>query len=458
VRKINFIMISMLVFAVFLAGCSSSSKPAAQNSSSPAGSTAAATKAPSSDPVTLRYAIWNKDQAPSYQKIVDAFMKENPNIKVEIQVTPWGNFWDKLFTEIAGGTAPDVFWGHLTRIQSLSEKGALMDISANLKKDNVDLTKYSDAVVKAYTIGDKTYAIPEQWTTLGIYYNKDLLKKAGITEYPKDLSWNPKDGGSFVQFLQKLTLDKNGKHPNEAGFDPKSIVQYGFNYIDKDQIDPGGFIGFPAANGGAILNKEGKLAYDEKLLEAYQFIHDLTYKYYVSPSFTIIKTGGSEAKFIGQQVAVWYDGTWMMKPIKDKASFEWGITGIPSGPAGKVATVLGMGDVINAKTKYPEESWKLVKFIFSKTGQDILGGTGAYFPGLLDSAGTFVDFYKGIGVDASSFVENAKGPSVAAPTTKNYNEWLQIWTKYTSLMITGEMDPKTTLDKIKEEGDPAAVK
>lgn len=221
-----------------------------------------------------------------------------------------------------------------------------------------------------------------------------MLKKAGFNEYPKDLAWNPKDGGTLIPFLQKLTLDKNGKHPNEAGFDPKNIVQYGYNFIDKDQIDPGQFIGYAAQNGGTILNAEGKLAYDDKLLETYQFMYDLTYKYYVAPSYTTIRTGGSEAKFVGQQIAVWNDGNWMMTPLKQKAAFEWGITSIPARPQGKVATTLGMGDVINSKTKYSEESWKLIKFITGKTGQDIIGGTGDYFSGLSDSYASFLDFIK----------------------------------------------------------------
>jgi multiple sugar transport system substrate-binding protein len=456
-KKFNFIVASMLIFAIFLAGCSSS-KPSAGSSSAPGGSpNSDASKAPTSDKqVTLRYAVWGAQ--PTYQKVVDAFMKENPNIKVELQVTPWANFWDKLYTELAGGTAPDVFWGHLTRLPSLMEKGALMDLTANIKKDNIDLTKYSDAITKAYTKDGKNYSIPQQWSTIGIIYNKDLLKKAGYTEYPKDLAWNPKDGGTLIPFLQKLTLDKNGKHPNEAGFDPKNIVQYGYNFVDKDQIDPGQFIGYAAQNGGTILNAEGKLAYDDKLLETYQFMYDLTYKYYVAPSYTTIRTGGSEAKFVGQQIAVWNDGNWMMTPLKQKAAFEWGITTIPDGPKGKVATTLGMGDVINSKTKYPEESWKLIKFITGKTGQDIIGGTGAYFPGLSDSNASFLDFYKAQGIDATPFAENSKLPSVAAPVTKNYNDWLQVWTKYTSLMLSGEMDPKTALDKIKAEGDPVAVK
>ncbi|TBL79080.1 ABC transporter substrate-binding protein [Paenibacillus thalictri] len=457
-KKINFILASLLIIAVFLAGCSSSTKPNAGSGAASDTSTApTASKSPAPQKeVTLRYAVWGAQ--PTYQKVVDAFMKENPNIKVELQVTPWANFWDKLFTELAGGTGPDVFWGHPTRLPSLMEKDVLMDITDKIKKDNIDMSKYSDAITKMYMKDGKNYAIPQQWSTIGIIYNEDLLKKAGFSEYPKDLAWNPKDGGTFVQFLQKLTLDKNGKHPNEAGFDPKNIVQYGYNYIDKDQIDPGQFIGYAAANGGAVLDADGKLAYNDKLLETYQFLYDLTYKYYVAPSYTTIHTGGSEAKFVGQQIAVWNDGNWMMTPLKQKAGFNWKITSIPAGPQGKVATMLGLSDVINAKTKYPEEAWKLIKFITSKTGQDIIGGTGAYFPGNSDSYNAFLDFYKSQGIDATPFAENAKLPSVNAPVTKNYNDWLQIWTKYTSLMLSGEMDPKTTLDKIKAEGDPVAIK
>lgn len=459
----------ILIFS-FLIGCGSQNNNTNSEKQQPADAvneattntaanknTAGATTEKPKEEVTLRYMIWNKTHAPTYQKMIDAFTAQNPHIKVDLQVIPWANFWDKLMTEIAGGTAPDVFWGYLPRVPSFIDKNALLDLTPYIERDGVDLTKYSSSTVAAYQQGGKTYSVPEKWDSLAIYYNQDLLKKAGYDSFPENLTWNPTDGGTFVEFLQKMTLDKNGKHPNEEGFDSKNIVQYGFNFIDKDQVDPGQLIGFAASNGATML-KDNKLANDEKLLETYQFLYDLSFKYYVAPTYTDIRTGGSESKFISQQVAVWMNGQWMMKPIKEKASFAWGITKIPEGPAGRHVLVSGMGDVAYAQTKYPEEAWQFIKFLSGKEGQDILASTGAYWPGYTESIPTFVDHYAQQDIDATPFVEQFNGDTVSSPVAYNYDEWYQVFVKYTSLMLSGELGPKETLDLLQKEGDVAAVK
>lgn len=48
------------------------------------------------DEVTLTYCTWNENQRDSIQATIDGFEAENPNIKVELQITPWGEYWTKL--------------------------------------------------------------------------------------------------------------------------------------------------------------------------------------------------------------------------------------------------------------------------------------------------------------------------------------------------------------------------
>ena len=57
--------------------------------------------------VTLTYGVWS--QQDTMQKLVDEFEKENPNIKVQLQVDPWTDYWTKLQVGAQGGTAPDAF-------------------------------------------------------------------------------------------------------------------------------------------------------------------------------------------------------------------------------------------------------------------------------------------------------------------------------------------------------------
>jgi hypothetical protein len=52
----------------------------------------------------------------------------------------------------------------------------------------------------------------KDWDTIAIFYNKDMMKAAGVDPATlANLDWNPKDGGSFQQLIAKLSIDAAGK-------------------------------------------------------------------------------------------------------------------------------------------------------------------------------------------------------------------------------------------------------
>src|SRR5687767_13825096 len=64
----------------------------------------------SDGPVTLSYAVWDVNQVPVMEELAAAFTREHPNITINVQMTPWDNYWTKLRAAVTGGAAPDVFW------------------------------------------------------------------------------------------------------------------------------------------------------------------------------------------------------------------------------------------------------------------------------------------------------------------------------------------------------------
>ena len=98
----------MIVALVVLSACAAPAAPAEQGAAAPAADGAAteAAAAPASDTtgeqVTITYAIWDNNQLPAHEKIIEAFEAQHPNIKVEPQVVPGGDYWTKLQTAVAG--------------------------------------------------------------------------------------------------------------------------------------------------------------------------------------------------------------------------------------------------------------------------------------------------------------------------------------------------------------------
>jgi len=82
-KKIISVALTSMVMLTSLAGCSSSKTDSGT----------------SGKPVTITYAIWDKNQEPGMRAIADAFTAKNPNIKVKIEVTNW----DQLLYKIRSG-------------------------------------------------------------------------------------------------------------------------------------------------------------------------------------------------------------------------------------------------------------------------------------------------------------------------------------------------------------------
>jgi multiple sugar transport system substrate-binding protein len=179
----------------------------------------------------INYWLWDSSQQPSYQACADAFEKENPDIKIKITQTGWFDYWNALNTAFVSGTAPDVFWDHLSRYPEFIDNGLLVDLAPLIARDKVPTDIYVGGLVKVWGRNGKQYGLPKDWDTIGVVYNRAVLEKAGVD--PKslwDLNWNPKDGGTFGQLLAKLSIDessKNGLDPNfnPTGEDPASKLE-----------------------------------------------------------------------------------------------------------------------------------------------------------------------------------------------------------------------------------------
>lgn len=368
------------LLAVFLAstmltasfvGCSSSS-----NSGGESGTT-------DEQVTTIRYARWGlPEEMNGTKKIIEAFEKENPNIKVTLENSSWDQYWEKIQTEIASNTAPDVMlmdggW----YLSQFAPKGILEDVGALMEKDNMSKDDYFD-VWKTFTYDDKVYAIPRDYNSIVLFYNKDLFDKAGI-EYPSDdMTWD-----EAVEIGKKLTLDANGKNPTEAGFDKDNIAQYGL-YVPFENVDAT-IETLIWQKGGKLFSDDGSECYidSDESKEVFQWLNDLQYKHLVSPTYTAAQKYGEEA-FPTGKFAMVYQGSWLQSSLSD-ADFDWDIAVAPTFD-NKVYCAQSVGNAILASSEKKDAAWKLVKYFSGETGQKIMAESNDSIPVLKSVA---EDFY-----------------------------------------------------------------
>ncbi len=371
-------------------------------------SNASATKG--SEPVTIKYIHWDSAQIPAYQQVANDFMVKNPDIKIEISQMGWDDYWTSLQTDMAAGTAPDVFTDHLSKYMDFASKGQLLDLEPFVKKDGLDTSIYMNKLDTLWTTQDgKRYGLPKDWDTIAIVYNKTALDKAGIThEEANNLTWNAKDGGTFEKFIAKLSIDKNGNNGLSPKFDPKNVAQYGLAISHMDDRGQGQFSPFAVANGWMYTDGLFNANYhydDPKFIETIDWLVKMAKKGYLA-SFEATQNGANSV-FLAGQCATTLDGSWMIGTYTANEAFPIGFARLPTGPDGRKSMINGLGDSIWVGSKHPEESWRWLKYLASEEAQKTVGTFGVVFPAIKSGVDNALATYGSKNIDVSAFTDEA---------------------------------------------------
>jgi multiple sugar transport system substrate-binding protein len=148
----------------------------------------------------------------------------------------------------------------------------------------------------------------------GLYFNVDLFEAAGLD--PLDAT-QPLSGEEFLEVARQLTLDANGLHPGDDGFDSDNIVQYGVNQHTNHHA----FFqwwAFYRQQGGELISADGtSCAMDlDKAAAAWEWQQDLVYTHMVAPQ------GQTDypADFYSGRTAMLIDGPWRMVSLEQQAA------------------------------------------------------------------------------------------------------------------------------------------
>jgi ABC-type glycerol-3-phosphate transport system substrate-binding protein len=130
------------------------------------------------NPATVRMWSWYGEQKDEFPKLVAKFQEQNPNIKVENRVfgTP-DQYLPALQAAVAAGDPPEIFAPH-TRALTYGTGGISADLKPALGEQL--LSDVFESANQEYTLDGKQYAVGWMAQTFGIFYNPDLMQKAGV--------------------------------------------------------------------------------------------------------------------------------------------------------------------------------------------------------------------------------------------------------------------------------------
>jgi len=311
-RKLSVGLILFMMLAMVLSACGGAAPAAPADT---AADTAAVAEAPAAeptpvinnfgeceDPLVLWHGLTGSDGA-VFAELLQQFSEANPDVCLNSEGYPWDIFFQKYPTAVAAGTPPDMVIFHAAEVNQMANEGLMTPMDDIIFNDGtLDKADFNEVLIEGISVNGQTMAVPFDNHGWLLWYNTKLMADAGLD--PEVL---PQNGAEFIEMAQQLTVDVNGKHPNEEGFDKDNVAVWAIDYTWPRFTIPTTLWQF----GGGVVSEDGTTATlsSPESIAAVQFWHDLMYKYNVAPPAVPGKTWAGDLYKNNQLVFMW-EGTW----------------------------------------------------------------------------------------------------------------------------------------------------
>jgi multiple sugar transport system substrate-binding protein len=335
--------------------------------------------------VTLTYTSWDPNEAKGLRVVADEFEKANPDIKINMETTPWDQYWTKLEAASTGGNMPDIVTMHSNESYKYMSNGMLMNLDEVVEENNIDMNNFTEGISDLYTYDDSLYAIPKDVTTIGLWYNKELFDEAGLSYPDETWTWD-----TLVENAKKLTNLDEGIY----GFAAPNVGQDGYN-------------SFVFQNEGKILNDDQTASdfTNPNTIEALKWWVDLSLKEKVSPTAEQFSENDPTSYLESGRVAMITQGSWMATQFRDNeyTNENIDVAVLPKGKT-RATQINGLGWAVSANTEHPEEAKKFIAFLASEKANEIQAQEGTAIPAYKGLGEEWVKSFDGV-FDVQSFVD-----------------------------------------------------
>ena len=389
----------------------------------------------------LSFGIWDEKQRPVMEAMIQAYEKTHENVKIDIQLTPYkgGEYWTKLEAAATGGTAPDVFWLNVLHAEDYYDGGILLDLNDYLKKSDLDLEKnFPEALVKSYNFEDKQIAIPKDFDTNALWYNKEIFDKAGVA-YPTD-DWIYDDLVAACKDLKAAGLDE-GVYPFACPIDFQTWY-YPTVY----------------ANGGWILNADKtETGYtDPKTQGGIQCWIDLLEEGY-SPTAAALSETLPDAMFEGGSLAMVLAGSYMTPEYtsNDAINTKINLVEFPEFNGKEPNVINGLGYAVFAGSKNKDAAADFALWLGSEEAMKIQGESGVVISARNDAQKYFADSNKDLNLAAYT---NHSGEANPLPVCKSVAEIYDVELEALKAAYSGEKPLADVCAQLKTDADAILAK
>ncbi len=303
----------------------------------------------------------------AYQTLVAAFEAAHPEIPVElIHVPSASDYRLRLGTDFAAGDPADVVLVNYRRFAPFAAMGALEPLAPYLRRsDLISDSDFFPQATDAFRWRGQLMCIPQNISSLVVYYDKDLFDAAGLAYPSDDWTWD-----EFLATAKALTQDLDGDDVTD---------QYGLGTeASIFRVAP-----FVWGNGGELVVMESglrpiRLALNSRAArEALEWFVALQTEHGVVPDALAEAAEDSESRFLNGRTAMFLDSRRGTPTARAIDGFDWDVAALPTGqvPAGILHSD---AYCMAAATPDKEAAWTFIEFANSLEGQAIVAPIRAH--------------------------------------------------------------------------------
>jgi multiple sugar transport system substrate-binding protein len=336
----------------------------------------------------------------------------------KVKVIPASNLTQQLTQAMAGGSPPDLFYGAPAQFQSLAKAGTLAVTGDKISNPS----DFYPPLVKAFTVDNKFYCAPKDFSTLALEINTSLWKKAGLTDADIPTTWS-----QLEAVAKKLT--------------GKGVT----GLVIGDSLDRVG--AFMAQAGGAYTNADqSKFTFDSAQdLQGLQFVQKLAKEGVLKFPKQVDSGWGGEA-FGKGKAAMTMEGNWLVGAMKtDYPKVGYKVVPMPTGPGGKKGTLSFTNCWgVAAKSKNQAAAVDFVNYLTSTAQQVKFADTIGVMPSRQSAKAQFV----ANNPEQASFIDEA---NYAIPQVSTVG-FAEVQAQFDSQVINlaTSADPKAMLEQLQK--------
>lgn len=333
-----------VLMAASFVGCAQQAAPASSQAAASSEAASVSSAAPSADEkVTLKFENFSAsgDNEKYLKEMIAAFNEQSPNVTIELQTIAYADYFDQMMAKVSAGQAPDVFELNFENFCSYAKKGVLLGLDDTITKTGFDTKKYNEMALKAFQTDGKQYGVPNSFSNVLLFYNKDLFDKAGVSYPTNDWTWKEQ-----LEAAKKIrALDKNT-------FGMMQPIT--FNELYKRAKQNGGSLFSADMKSFTINTKEN--------IETIQYLVDARNVSNVLPSEEQLAGAGDWDLFKSGRLGMITTGVWAIPDFTSNCEFNWDIA-LEPGNTAKATHFFSNGYVLSKDTRNADAAFNFMSYI-----------------------------------------------------------------------------------------------